>query len=73
MKRKYRFRKYYAVVYYDYRDRRYRVEENMTLKEARVRARYLFNCRNCTFSCIDIIKRVWSWRKYHGVVDLEAL
>ena len=73
MKRKYRYRKYYAVVYYDRTAARYYVDEYLTKKEARARVRYLFDHDKSEYSCIDIVKRVWSWRRHGGLVDLEAL
>lgn len=73
MKRKYRFRKYYAVVYYDRFAARYYVDEYLTKKEARDRVRYLFYQDNVEYSCVDIVKRVWSWRRISGLVDLEEL
>lgn len=72
MKRKYRFRKYYAVVYYDRHAERYYVDEYLTKREARARVHHLFNDRH-EYSSIDIVKRVWSWRRHGGLVDLEAL
>lgn len=72
MRRKYRFRKYYAVVYHDGGAKRVYVEDGLTLKQARAFTQYLYNNRR-DYLCIDIVKRVWSWRKNRGLVDLEAL
>lgn len=73
MRRKYRYRKYYSVVYYEKDAARYYVEDYLTKKEARARVRYLFDHGRREYTRIDIVKRVWSWEKYSGLVDLEAL
>ena len=70
-KRKYRFHRWYSVVYYDRGYQKFYVKDCLTLKEARVFIGEIGV--NPDVTQIDIVKRIWSYNSYEGWIDLAKI
>lgn len=70
-KRKYKFHRWYSVIYYDRARQRFYVKERLTLKEARGFIGDIGVDPDITH--IDIVRRIWSYNIHDGVIDIAKI
>ena len=70
-KRKYKFHRWYSVMYYDRGFGRIRIKDGLTLKEARVFIGEIGVDPEVTH--IEIVRRVWAYNNHDGVIDLAKI
>ena len=72
MARKYKFHKWYGVLWYDRAYRRWYYRPFITKKEAKAQFAYLLN-NNVDATNVELVRRVSAWNYYDGRLDVEAL
>lgn len=72
MARKYKFHRWYSVLWYNRDHQRYYYESFMTKKEAKAKFKDLLN-NHVEATHIELIRKISAWNYYDGRLNVEAL